>query len=44
MRNVFLGTTAFAAVVLQRLADVDLGALVQGLDALDRVMEDLSRE
>ena len=28
--------------VLERLTDTDLGALVQGLDALDRVMDDLS--
>ena len=30
--------------VLERLADADLGALVQGLVALDRAMEDLSQE
>ena len=30
--------------VLERLGDADLGALVQGLEALDTVMEDLTSE
>lgn len=37
------GTSAMPSAVLERLADEDLHALVQGMAALDRVMEELGR-
>jgi len=44
LRALISSGNAMPPQVLERLADTDLGALVQGLDALDRVMEELSSE
>lgn len=44
LRSLVSGNNAMPTAVLDRLADDDLRALVQGLVALDRVLEELSKE
>lgn len=43
LRSLISSGNSMPPQVLERLADQDLGALVQGMVALDKVMEDLSR-
>jgi DNA-binding MarR family transcriptional regulator len=43
LRSLLSSSNTMPPAVLDRLADDDLRALVQGLRALDRVLEDLSR-